>query len=528
MRKYKSLKESMSIMKKLVSIVLAFGLALSFSNCASTKKPKNVGITTERIAREVEEIIRTTDENVNLGVKIASLSDGKTIFEKNAGRHFVPASTMKLVTLAAALHYLGPSYRFNTTIWTDGFTKVEGKTADTSVNNIFIQGSGDPSFTDHDLMELVSELKQIGIRQITGNIYVDDGIFDEVLWVRGAMWDDRNRGFSAPISGLNFNYNRLLIKTVPANRVGKKAHSIIKPATSYVDVVTDALTKGESSTRQITYAIVHGKGREEKWPRASNDGLHQGDKVVMQGFVGKSAPPAYSLLAVNDPAMLAGTYFKDLLESFGVKVNGAVLRKATPANSVKLATYESRSLAEALIDFTKVSNNIANDTLVKSIAAQAGTKPANFSAGLKLIGDFLTNQVGIDANSLIAADGAGASRYNLITPEQMVKLLIYAANHFRMGPEFMSALPIGGEDGTLGGRMSGTNQRGHVRAKTGSSTGISSLAGYLTGEDGNRYVFTIMVNGFIGNSSKYLRMQEQILATMMRNNTAPSQLANSK
>lgn len=515
-------------MKKVILSTTLIALCLLFFNCASTKHVGSTSISKDRITREVEEIIKTTDKDVNLGIKIISLDDGKVVFERNAARHFVPASTMKLVTLAAALHYLGPSYRFETALFTDALDGESKNTAGATIKNIYLQGSGDPSLMDHDLMELASELKQRGVKHVSGTIYVDDQIFDDVLWSRGAMWDDRSRGFSAPICGLNFNYNRLLIKTVPGNRVGAKAFSIVKPHTSYIEVFGDALTRGETASHKLNYVVVNEKNQSRDWPSSTSDGLRRGDKVIVSGSIGKSSKPAYGLLAVNDPAIFAGTYLKDILETYGIKVEGNVARGKTPASARKLAVYQSRSLAEALIDFTKISNNIANDALVKAIAANASIKPATFSAGLKLIGDFLTDHVGINAASLIAADGAGASRYNLITPEQMVKLLSYAAKHFRMGPEFMAALPIGGEDGTLGGRMGAPNQRGQIRAKTGSLTGISALAGYLTGEDGNRYAFAIMVNGFVGSASKYLRMQEQILATMMRDTNQKQQLANVK
>lgn len=459
------------------------------------------------LSREIEDIIKGIDPNVNIGVKITSLASGEVIFEKNSKRHFVPASTNKLFTLAAALHYLGPSFRFNTTILTDGMIDHGG-----SINNLYIQGSGDPSLMDHEVIALVYELKQMGIKHITGNVYVDDKIFDDVYWGRGTMWDDRDRGFAAPVSGLNLNYNRLLIKTMSSRSINQFAHSIIKPATSFVDIVPKALSKSDGGQRSLSLLIE--RGNEQKvWPSATNDGLHFGDKIIVNGQTTKSAAPQYHLLAVNDPGMLVGTFLKDQLRHLGITVKGQVLRKATPADAIRLTNHESRSLAEALIDFTKISNNVANDALIKTIAANAGIKPATSSAGLKLVSEFLAKEVGIEPNSLITADGSGLSRYNLVTPEQMVKLLVYAANDFYMGPEFMAALPIGGEDGSLSKRLTADHQRGNVRAKTGTMSGLNSLVGYVTGN--RRYAFAIMINGFIGSLSKYSRMQDQILTSIM-------------
>ncbi len=95
-----------------------------------------------------------------------------------------------------------------------------------------------------------------------------------------------------------------------------------------------------------------------------------------------------------------------------------------------------------------------------------------------------------------------------------------------MGPEFMSALPIAGLDGTLGSRLTKGFIKGNIRAKSGSMTGLSSLAGYLTGDDGQRYSFAIMINGFIGKRQKYHDMIDEILASMF--NPDDTQLANVK
>lgn len=487
-------------------------LAILHGGCASTRGNRHGGnLEKQRVVRNIEEIIKATDPNVNIGIKIASLSSSDVMVEKNSGRHFIPSSTIKLFTLAAALHYLGPSFRFSTTILSDGLIDKTG-----NIKNLYIRGSGDPSLMDHELIALVYELKQMGIHQITGNIYVDDQIFDDVLWGRGTMWDDRKHGYSAPVAGLNLNYNRLQIKTVPSrHEKNSLAHAVIKPATSFVEIVQNAKTLQNPGKKEISVAVLRAKHREEDWPSTTNDGLHYGDKVILDGQISKTSDAQYNMLAINDPGMLVGVFLKDQLARVGIKVKGTVVRKSTPADAVKLVSHESRSLAEALIDFTKISNNIANDALIKAMAAQAGTRPATLSAGLKLVNDFLVKEVGLKPNSLVTADGAGLSRYNLVTPEQMVQLLTYAANHFHMAPEFMAALPIGGEDGLLSGRLTGKDLKGNVRAKTGTMSGLSSLCGYLTGIDGKRYVFAIMINGFIGNVSKYTRMQDQILATML-------------
>lgn len=496
--------------------------ALSLIGCTTIKKPVLTDFVTDkqRLVHDFEHVISGIDPDVNIGVKITSLATGDVVFEKNSKRHFVPSSVIKLITLASALHYLGPSFRFDTIFFTDGYLKPG------VINNLYVKGSGDPSLMDFDLLALISELKQMGIKEIAGNIYLDDQIFDNVLWGRGAMWDDRDRGYSAPVCGLNLNYNRIEIKTVPSHQVGGTAHSIIRPAVSYAEIVSRAKTSKSGTGRSISVSVDHKSHNEKDGPALSSDGIHPHDRIVIEGQIAALASPHYNLLAINDPGMFTLAFIKDRLHHMGVTTHGLLLRKAVPTSALKLATHQSRSLAEALIDFTKISNDLANDALVKVIAAQAGEKPATASTGLKRIGQFLTEQMGIDANSLIAADGSGLSRYNLITPDQIVTVLSYAANHFHLGPEFIAALPIGGEDGTLTSRLKADNVKGSIRAKTGSMTGLSGLAGYLIGADNKRYAFAIMINGFVGSSLKYTRMQDQILSVML--NSDQAQLAKVK
>jgi D-alanyl-D-alanine carboxypeptidase/D-alanyl-D-alanine-endopeptidase (penicillin-binding protein 4) len=486
--------------------LMALLFFMTFLSCAGTKDNKQRSkIASLSLPARIEELINQSDPNVNIGIKIVSLSDNRVLYEQNADRHFVPASTIKLATIAAALHYLGPNYRFDTHLYTD---KINHK--NNTIKNIYIQGSGDPSLMDHDLVNLARELKQQKIKKISGNIYIDDYVFDHLLLSNSAMEGDRKFGYGAPVCGLNLNYNRLLIKTVPAHKTELLAHAIVKPVTNYIKVSSRAQTKNNANNN-LKISVEHNK-QEKSWEQV-DDSLCAGDHVYINGSIAAKASASYSLLAIKDPAILAGNFFKEQLELLGIEIDSKIMRKKIPADALKLSSHQSSALSAMLIDFTKISNNIAMDTLVKAIAAYHGEKPATFSGGLKYINNFLKEEVGISAGSLIAADGAGTSRYNLITPNQMVMLLKYAANRFTMGPEFMAAMPLAGE-GTLSSRVKNPRLAGNIRAKTGSMSGISALAGYFLGEHGQRYAFAIMMNGFIGNSSKYIELQNNILSTL--------------
>src|SRR6267154_6534957 len=111
----------------------------------------------------IERIILDADPDVHIGIEVVSLKNGQRLYQKSPHHLFVPASCLKMITGAAALHQLGVDFRFETKLLTDG--KVEEKTLK---GNLYLQGSGDPEFAVRDLEELVFQLKLQNILQIEG------------------------------------------------------------------------------------------------------------------------------------------------------------------------------------------------------------------------------------------------------------------------------------------------------------------------------------------------------------------------
>ena len=93
------------------------------------------------------------------------------------------------------------------------------------------------------------------------------------------------------------------------------------------------------------------------------------------------------------------------------------------------------------------------------------------------------------------ADGSGLSLYNYLSPELEVSILRYTFKHQAMYEHLLPSLPIAGEDGTLKKRMKDTSAAGNVKAKTGTLTGVISLAGYCSASNGHRLCFAIMNQG---------------------------------
>ena len=99
-------------------------------------------------------------------------------------------------------------------------------------------------------------------------------------------------------------------------------------------------------------------------------------------------------------------------------------------------------------------------------------------------------EIGIEPAGYNLFDGSGLSRLDLVTPSTVIKLLRHMYDS-PMREQWLSILPVGGQDGTLSARFGSTPAAGRVYAKTGSLSHVSALSGYLQRADGTWLAFSI-------------------------------------
>ena len=182
-----------------------------------------------------------------------------------------------------------------------------------------------------------------------------------------------------------------------------------------------------------------------------------------------------------------------------------------PLDAIPLAVCR-HSIDELLLRMMKDSDNLYAECLYYQLAASFGHQPARAAHALA-IEKHLVKQIGLDSSRYRFADGSGLSLYNYVSPELLTMLLRYAWKEPRIYSHLLPSLPVAGEDGTLKKRMKKTAAAGNVRAKTGTLTGIISLAGYLTASNGHELCFAIINQGVL--SGKEARILQDKLCNVL-------------
>lgn len=432
---------------------------------------------------------------------VVSLDRGDTIHVREADRLYTPASNLKLFTAAAALHHLGPDYRFVTTL--SARVPVAG---DTLHGDLYLVGRGDPDLVTEDLAALADSLVTRGVRVVTGGVVPVAGYFAGPAWGSGWMWDDGPYWYWPYSSALTLNDNSVTVEVAPGAAVGEPVRVALDPPTRYVELRVSARTAPPGAEPALDV--------DRHWEPKEN-------VIDVRGILPLDGEPVVEIRTIEEPAGYAATVLAELLAERGVEFLGALPLRAIGGTSDRgdlapIARHVSDSLAASIRNFLKISDNLTGEQLVKAIGAEVSGPPGDYASGLAATRRFLADEVGIDTTAMVLADGSGVSRYNLVTAGQIVDLLVYMAGRADLAPTFLAALPVAGVDGTLENRMRGTAAESAVRAKTGSLAGVSALSGYVSTAGGERLAFSLLMEFFTGPTDPRRAVQDSLVAALAR------------
>lgn len=449
----------------------------------------------QTISNGINHYLADINPSIPVGVVVQSMQTGQTLYSKNANHFFEPASVQKLFTVSSALLSLKPSYHFQTKLLSTGNVS-EGVLH----GNLVFQFSGDPTLTQKDIAEMVAKLKSIGVNDIAGNIIIDNTAYNHVPYPAGWVWSDLSLDFAAPLDTVIINRNQFGVTFVPGRRVGEKP------------IIIPNLPEG-SATFYNEMTTTRYPGRNCPITIFSNE--H--NQYVVRGCLPQSAGKEYRSLAIRNMEMFARGLIRELLHKNNIQFHGKIFSEKTPANTQLLDDHASASLSHVIIHLLKTSDNLYADTLLKKMGERyANGNGGSWQDGLNAMHTILANEVGVDLNELHLIDGAGLSRFNLITPNAISTLLHYIDRNEMLNGTLIPALPIAGVDGTLAWRMPNLARGHRVHAKTGSMTGVSTLAGFVKTAHSGVMSFVIMVNNVPKNRWQCLLMENHIVELLAR------------
>ena len=455
--------------------------------------------------------------NAFWGILVVDPERGDTLYSRNAGKLFLPASNMKIVTSSVALAQLGPDFTYRTAFVARGPIRDS-----TLVGDLAVVGRGDPSISDHmwgdamiPLHAMADSLIAHGIRRITGKLVAAGDAFPGPVLGYGWSWDDLESSYSAGVDELLFNEGFSEIRVHGGAQPGDPPRVDVNPARSFPVLRTDISTiaapvcQTNDSAANTPCPTIPSRFRRRELS-ARKDTL-RGD-VDVSGTI--LAGDSVTLEVTHrDPDRAFLYALGEALRDRGIVIDSVNVVKGDSAGAGgdTIVTVASKPLREILPALLKPSQNQIAEALLRTIGLERGGA-GTADSGRKVVEQQLATW-GVPPSTYVIRDGSGLSRYDYLAPEAIVHILD-AMRHSPNFQLFYDALPIAGVDGTIKTRMRGTPAENNVHAKTGSVANARSLSGYVRTADGRTLIFSILANNWTVPAGDVTHVQDVIAARL--------------
>ncbi|MFP4194275.1 MAG: D-alanyl-D-alanine carboxypeptidase/D-alanyl-D-alanine-endopeptidase [Desulfobacterales bacterium] len=333
--------------------------------------------------------------------------ENEILFAKNPDKSLIPASTIKILTALTAFYHLGPDFRFKTEFYLD------------RDNNLFIKGYGDPLLVSEEVEKIAEILA--GKAANINDIVLDDSYFAPDIKIPGAR-DNSSQPYDAPVGAFCANFNTVNLKKVNSGYISAE------PQTPLLPVVMKRLEKENAPGERILLSSVK-----------------------------------------SENLIYAGQLFKYFLQDQGAEVSGQIRSGRAGAEKHRLIyRHNSRfALREVVAQLMEYSNNFVANQILLTAGAKAYGPPATLEKGLRAMGRYADQELGIIAG---LAEGSGISRQNRMSARMFMPVLDAFARYYSLLPE---------ENG--------------IYRKTGTLDGLSSRAGYIEKND-DFFRFAVLIN----------------------------------
>ncbi|TNF45707.1 MAG: D-alanyl-D-alanine carboxypeptidase/D-alanyl-D-alanine-endopeptidase [Bacteroidetes bacterium] len=451
---------------------------------------------------ELQKILQQPEyQNATVGIQIVDLETEKSLFELNADKLMIPASTLKIITSATALEILGADYRFQTKI---GYT---GELLQTNELNgdLVVLGGGDPTLGSEYFNQFescrdfekvwIQKIKAFGIHKIAGDIVLDGSVYDSEKIPPTWIWGDIGNYYGAGASALTCYDNLFRITFKSPKEAGEKTEIIsAAPEIEGLEIVNEVVSSDDN--RDLAYVF----------------GSPLDKKRVIRGTIPKDRKAFTIKAAVHHPEELLAEALLNQLTKEGIFISGQVKFKPVDKKQFKtIYIHESPKLADLIKVVNHESVNLFAEHLLLQIAAEKNGL-GNREEGIKLVREFWSDK-GINLENLFMEDGSGLSHFNAISPGQINAILIFMWNKSANRDVFINSLPVPGK-GTLKSFKNEFFLNNALRAKSGSMTRVRCYSGYLQTDPEKEIAFTVMFNHFSGTHSNLIKEIENLLLTI--------------
>lgn len=419
-----------------------------------------------------DELLHDSDASV----LVYDLTADSLLYAHRKHKRCRPASVAKVTTVAAALTKLGSGYTLDTHLYS-------------CEDNIYVKGTMDPLFDEEDMLSMA---QSVPAGTVVDTLFADCTFCDSLYWGPGWAWDDNPYGFQPYISPLLLCGGAVEVVVTPTEKDAAPRYSCT-PQSSFYTVVNEArCDNGQLGKLTIL-----------------RDWLNDSNTIRIRGNCTRETTEKLNMYKSADffVAVLV-----EKLTAQGVTVKNVAF--GTVPDSALCIFSTARAVEDIVAEALLESDNICAEALLYHLAATKGGSTFSMEQGCEVVDSFMQEYVDCnDGYSLY--DGSGLSPYNHMSATAVLSVLRYIYGNSDIYGVVYPRLPLSGVSGTMKHRTKGTAAYKRVRAKTGTVTGVCTLAGYATAKDGHTLAFVLMNSG-AKSARKVREWQDRVCDALCR------------
>ena len=417
-----------------------------------------------------------------ISLYVINSGTGKPLVDQNAQMGLAPASSLKVVTSAAAYALLGRNFKYNTTLSYNG--KIENGLLN---GDIIITGSGDPTLGSwrynssnekNVITEFMNAISQQGINEITGNVLVDESLWTGEITPNGWIWQDIGNYYGAGARTLNWRENQydLLLRS------GNQLNSAVEIAGTIPEYVAGL------NLQPVATAAAKGSGDNAYIYQPLNEAY---------GFIRGTIPAGEKSFKISGAMPNGAEQLAITLEAALKKSNPEKIGEIYPVGKKGTTgtifhTHYSPSLDSISYWFLNKSINLYGEAFLKTMGYQEA-QSGETSSGVKMVKNFW-KKIGIDSDALNIQDGSGLSPGNRVTTTSLVQVLQYAKKQDWFA-SYLEGFPV----------ING------LKMKSGTINGALAYTGFIKSKSGEEYTFAFIINNYTGSATETRRKMWRLL-----------------